>query len=84
MSFFMSCITGLVMSRLEKNSGTTARIVKYMSSFRLHFSKENLHPRRNVIILWSSEENYIMLIVIMYTYIYNAQINQEIQKRILF
>jgi len=50
------------MSRLLKNSGTIARIVKYMSSFRLHFSRENLLPLRNVISLRSSEINKTALL----------------------
>lgn len=53
-TFTMSCITGLETSRSEKNSGSAVRIVKYMSSFFLHLSREKLQPRRNVIILWSS------------------------------
>lgn len=44
----ISFSSGNVTSRLVKNSGIAVLIVKYMSSFFLHFSKENLQPRRNV------------------------------------
>lgn len=53
----ISCSSLRVMSRLVKNSGTRPRIVKYMSSFLLHFSSENLHPRRKVIRRRSSANN---------------------------
>jgi hypothetical protein len=43
-----------VTSRSLKNSGTAALMVKYMSSFRFAFSKENLEPRRKVVTRWSS------------------------------
>jgi hypothetical protein len=46
------------MSRLVKNSGMAARIVKYMSSLRLHFSKENLQPRRKVMMRCSSTKHF--------------------------
>ena len=46
--------SGLVTSRSSKNSGTAALMVKYISNFRLVFSKENLQPRRKVMIRWSS------------------------------
>lgn len=42
------------MSLLLNNSGHAVLIVKYISSFLLHFSNENLQPRRKVIILLSS------------------------------
>lgn len=49
-------------SLLLKNSGMCVRIVKYISNFLLHFSKENLQPRRNVIsILSSKSEKKIIL-----------------------
>lgn len=46
--FITSLISVNVGSRLAKNSGTAALIVKYMSNFLLVFSSENLHPLRNV------------------------------------
>lgn len=49
------------MSRLAKNSGQAVRIVKYMSSFRLVFSRENLQPRRNVIIRSSSKGSDLII-----------------------
>jgi hypothetical protein len=54
--------SGLVTSRSLKKSGITALMVKYISSFRFVFSKENLHPRRKVVMRWSSvscKEKYI-------------------------
>lgn len=46
--------SGRLMSRLVKNSGQAALIVKYISSFLLVFSNENLHPLKKVINLCSS------------------------------
>lgn len=50
----ISFMFGFEILRLLKNSGTCVRIVKYISNFLLHFSRENLHPRRNVISKLSS------------------------------
>lgn len=58
----ISLSSGLVTSRSLKKSGITALMVKYISSFRFVFSKENLHPRRKVVMRWSSvscKEKYI-------------------------
>lgn len=46
--------SGLLISRFVKNSGQAARMVKYMSSFLLHFSMEKLQPRRKVVMRWVS------------------------------
>lgn len=51
----ISASSGLSISRLLNNSGQAVLIVKYMSSFLLHFSNENLQPLKNVIMRLSSE-----------------------------
>jgi hypothetical protein len=46
--------SGLATSLFRKNSGTAVFIVKYISSFFLHVSKEKLQPLRKVMIRCSS------------------------------